>query len=58
VGEVTRSCQLNQRAIPILKELGMLDQYIFASIGIGLGLSHRGKYSEAIERVMDDLPLA
>jgi DNA-binding SARP family transcriptional activator/predicted ATPase len=58
IGDFIRSCQYNEKAIPIFNELGMLDQYIFASIGLGLGLSHRGKYFEAINRVVDDLPLA
>jgi hypothetical protein len=36
----------------------MLDKYIFASIGIGLGLSHVGQYDETITRVVKNLPLA
>ena len=59
IGDFTRSVQLNgTAAIPIFEDLGILDQYIFASIGLGLGFSHLGRYSEAISRVVTSLPLA
>jgi len=58
IGDFTRSISLCRRSIQIFKNLGMLDRYIFASIGIGLGLSHTRQYAEAIRRVTQGLPLA
>jgi tetratricopeptide (TPR) repeat protein len=58
VGEFAKSCQYNEKSIPIFYKLGILDQYLFASIGLGLGLSHQGKYTEAIDRVRENLSFA
>jgi tetratricopeptide (TPR) repeat protein len=57
-GEFARSCELTEKASHIFNDLGILDQFIFASIGLGLGLSHSRKYPEAIASSMQGLPLA
>lgn len=57
-GEFARSCEFVIKASHTFNDLGILDLYIFASIGSGLGLSHLRKYSEAIEAVMEGIPLA
>jgi DNA-binding SARP family transcriptional activator len=57
-GDSARCLPLVERSSQIFEFLGMLDKYIFASIGIGLGLSHVGQYEETITRVVKNLPLA
>jgi DNA-binding SARP family transcriptional activator/predicted ATPase len=57
-GEFARSCEFVIKASHTFNDLGILDLYVFARIGSGLGLSHRRKYSEAIEAVMKGIPLA
>jgi DNA-binding SARP family transcriptional activator/predicted ATPase len=57
-GDSARCLPLIEESSQIFEDLGMLDKYIFASIGIGLGLSHLGMYTETITRVVKNIPLA
>jgi tetratricopeptide (TPR) repeat protein len=57
-GEFNNACRYNDDALPIFEDLGMLDQYIFSSIAVGLALSQLGKYIETITRVIDSIHLA
>ena len=58
IGEFARSCKLTEEASRIFYNLGILDQYIFASLSFGLGLSHLGNYSQAITTEINGIPLA
>jgi predicted ATPase/DNA-binding SARP family transcriptional activator len=58
IGEFAKSCELTENASHVFNELGILDQYTFASIGLGLGLSHSGKYAQAHAAALNGLPLA
>jgi DNA-binding SARP family transcriptional activator/predicted ATPase len=58
VGEFARSCELTEKASHVFNDLGILDQYTFASIGLGLGLSHAGEYAQANAVALNGLPLA
>lgn len=58
IGEFARSCELTEEASRIFNDLGILDQYIFASLSFGQGLSHLGKYSQAITTEISGIPLA
>jgi tetratricopeptide (TPR) repeat protein len=57
-GDSARCIPLIEQSSKIFEDLGILDKYIFATIGIGLGLSHLGRYAETIARVGRNLPLA
>ncbi len=57
-GDFARSLPLIEQSGQIFEEFGILDKYIFASIGIGLGFAHLGEYAEAISRVNKSINLA
>jgi len=57
-GEFERSCKTNEKSISLFENLGILDFFVLSSIGLGLGLSHLGKYAEAKFEANKGIPVA
>lgn len=57
-GEFSKGDSLMMKSIPILEDLGMWERMVFSTTALSLGLSHEGKYEDAISQATKGLSLA